>query len=256
MSFHPFIFFLCILKKVENTSFHLKDKTTLNLIKLKYMNNNFSLVFNLKKTIIASFFFVFSIGFSQNQRCTIYLKDNTSIAGLGKIKADGNIKFKLNNESESTVYEASLIDRIEMNEKGTIETYKYKKLKNNFDQWLKVIIEGSVNLYKSDVSGFYFAPGAMNTAGGFGGMSYGGGGNVTSYYINHEGESEVFKITSFGNISKSFKNTASDFFKDCPILVEKIQNKTYTKNDIEEVVEFYNMKCDQTKANPTASGTK
>ncbi|MDO8317163.1 MAG: hypothetical protein Q7T12_06545 [Flavobacterium sp.] len=207
------------------------------------MNNNYSLVFNLKKVIIALFLLVFSIGFSQNQRCTIYLKDNTSVTGLGKIKTDGNIKFKVNSESESSIYEAALIDRIEMNEKGTNETYKYKKLNNNFEQWLKVIIEGRVNLYKSDVSGMYFAPGAMNTAGGFGGMSYGGGGNVTHYYINHEGESEVFKITSFGNISKNFKNAASDFFKDCPVLVKKIQNKTYTKNDIEEVVEFYNENC-------------
>lgn len=207
------------------------------------MNNNYSLVFNLKKVIIALFLLVFSIGFSQNQRCTIYLKDNTSVTGLGKIKTDGNIKFKVNSESESSIYEAALIDRIEMNEKGTNETYKYKKLNNNFEQWLKVIIEGRVNLYKSDVSGMYFAPGAMNTAGGFGGMSYGGGGNVTHYYINHKGESEVFKITTFGNISKNFKNAASDFFKDCPVLVEKIQNKTYTKNDIEEVVEFYNENC-------------
>lgn len=220
------------------------------------MNNNYSLVSILKKAVIASFLFVFSIGFSQNQRCTIYLKDNTSITGLGRIKTDGNIKFKLNSDSDSNIYEAALIDRIEMNEKGTNETYKYKKLKNNFEQWLKVIVEGRVNLYKSDASGFYFAPGAMNTAGGFGGMSYGGGGNVTSYYINHEGESEVFKITSFGNISKNFKNAASDFFKDCPVLVEKIQNKTYTKNDIEEVVEFYNRECNKAESIPTASGTK
>jgi hypothetical protein len=208
---------------------------------------------NLKKTkstfytsyLLFFFFLACSFNsFSQNKKCTIFFNDGTRVSGLGKIKIDNFIKFKLNEDAESTIYDPKSIDKITINENGLTESYKYKKEKGAFHKWLKVIIEGKVNLYKNDISGFYFNNAASPS--GFGtGMPMGMGmtSHVTYFYIDHEKDAEVFTITSFGNISKNFKKAASDFFKDCPALVEKINNKTLEKDDIEEVVNYYNENC-------------
>lgn len=77
-----------------------------------------------------------------------------------------------------------------------------------------------------------------------GGIAFGGGGGtVTYFYVCRQSDAEAFRITSFGNISKNFKKTASEYFKDCPELVKKIEDKTFKKDDIEEVVRFYNAHC-------------
>jgi len=208
------------------------------------------------KFTILSLLFFFSITsnvFSQKKKCIIYFKDNTTIEGLGKIKSDGAIKFKLNEDSDSKIYEADLIDKIKINENGLTQTYKYLKEKNNFPLWLKVIVEGKVNLYKNDISGFNFGPMAgSGFGGGFGAPMAMSSGPVIYYYVSHEGDAEVFKITSIGNISKNFKNAASEFFKDCPALVEKINTKTFRKDDIEEVVNFYNKNCGNAESATTS----
>lgn len=188
-------------------------------------------------------FFISSNVFSQKKKCILYFNDNTTIEGLGKIRSDGAIKFKLNDDSDSKIYAADLIDKIKINENGLTQTYRYKKEKGNFPLWLKVIVEGKVNLYKNDISGFYFGP---TGAAGFGAPMAMSSGPVIYYYVSHEGDTEVFKITSIGNFSKNFKKAASEFFKDCPVLVEKVNAKTFKKDDIEEVVHFYNKNCGDT----------
>lgn len=208
---------------------------------------------NFKKTkptflFLLLFFFAFAFNaFSQNKKCTIFFNDGSSVSGLGKIKVDNFIKFRLNEDAQSINYDPKSINKITINENGLTETYKYKKEKEAFHKWLKVVIEGKVNLYKNDVSGFYSAP--TMTPAGFGtgmGMSM-GGTTIVNFFIEHENDPEVFKITSFGTISKNFKKAGSNFFKDCPVLVEKIDNKTFKKDDIEAVVKFYNENCN----NPT-----
>lgn len=41
----------------------------------------------------------------------------------------------------------------------------------------------------------------------------------------------------------SFKKRAMEFFNDCPSLLNKIENKVYTKKDLETIVNFYNDNC-------------
>lgn len=202
-------------------------------------------LYYIKKSVVLLVLLISSSAFSQKERCTVYFKDGKTSEGLGKLKPDGNIKFRLNKDSESEIYQKNLIDKAAINQNGRVEIYKFKKVKEDFPIWMKVIVEGKVSLYTNDVTGYNFNTAGGNAMGGFGGMSYGGGGGtVIFYYVNHDGEDEVFKITSVGNISKNFKNAASYFFKDCPALVEKIQNKTYKKGDLEEMVKYYNSKCD------------
>lgn len=203
----------------------------------------------IQKSIFLLLILVSLSSFSQNKSCTIYFKDNTTLIGLGRLKLDGTVKFRLNEDSKSEFYDAGIIDKIEMEQ----EIYQYKKIKENSPIWMKVIIKGKVNLYTNDVGGYTYMGGTGMGGNGMGGvgMSY-GGGSVTYYYVSHEGDEKVFQITAIGTISKNFKNAASEFFKDCPVLVEKIQNKTFKKGDLEEVVKFYNSQCNNTETPPTA----
>ncbi|WP_300566057.1 hypothetical protein [Flavobacterium sp.] len=201
----------------------------------------------MKKTIFLIFCLLFTaIGFSQKQRCTIYFNDGTTLAGLGRLKDDGTVKFKATEDSKNEIISKGNIEKVELNEEGTIEVYKYKRLSSDFQKWLKEIVNGEVSLYTSDVSGMYgpsIGTGFSTMGGVGGGIAFGTGGNVTYYYVCHKLDTAVFRITSFGNISKNFKNTASEYFKDCPELVKKIEDKTFKKDDIEEVVRFYNTHC-------------
>ncbi len=201
----------------------------------------------MKKTVILIFCLLFTtIGFSQKQRCTIYFNDGTTLAGLGRLKDDGTVKFKQTEDSKSEIISKDNISKVELNEQGSIKVYKFKKLSGGFQEWLKEVVSGEVSLYTSDISGMYgpFMSTGFSTMGGVGGgIAFGGGGTVTYFYVCHPSDAEVFRITSFGNISKNFKNTASEYFKDCPELVKKIEDKTFKKDDIEEVVRFYNTHC-------------
>lgn len=199
-------------------------------------------------SILLSFFFALTAN-SQKQICRIHFDDGTVLSGIGKIRADNTIKLKLNDDDKGTDYDPLIIDHIELERDGISQVYKYKKEVDGFHKWLKVLIEGKVSLYKYDMSGFNF--GSIPNS-GFSGMNTGMGMGmatpVTYYYVAHGEDFEVSIITSLGNISKNFKKTASNFFKDCPVLVEKINAKEFKKDDIFQVVKFYNTKCDTENA--------
>lgn len=42
---------------------------------------------------------------------------------------------------------------------------------------------------------------------------------------------------------KSFKKSATEYFKDCPSLVSKINDTKYRRKDLEDLVKFYNINC-------------
>lgn len=42
---------------------------------------------------------------------------------------------------------------------------------------------------------------------------------------------------------QSFKSKAMEYFKDCPSLVKKIEEKEYKRNDLEVIVKYYNDNC-------------
>ena len=202
----------------------------------------------MKNIYLILILFLSILCFSQKQKCTIYLLDGTSKEGISIFKADDNVKFRETEDSKPEIILKEKIDKIKLDENGIIGTYRYKNVKDEGGLWLKEsTTTGEVFLYTNKISGVFYGGGVgFNSVGGVGmsgGMMMGSGGDVIYYYVCHKTDTEVFKITSTGNISKNFKNAASEFFKDCPKLVEKIQTKEYKKNDIESVVWFYNNYC-------------
>ena len=183
--------------------------------------------------------FVFNTGYTQKNNYVIHFKEGSSKIGKDKIKTDSNIK--MNDTSEIVAYEKNYIEKIETRD-GAYRRSKLKKIEKGTSKglWLEVVVEGKVNLYKDDKNPF--SQTATEISGELPITSEGS----TTYYINREGESEVSKVTWNGFPGKNFKKAASQYFIDCPILVEDIQNKTYDISNIENVVRFYNMECSQT----------
>lgn len=200
----------------------------------------------MKNIFLILIVFVTALCTAQRQKCTVYLLDGTTKEGISRFKADDNVKFRVAEDSEPEIIAKEKIEKIKLDENGIIGTYRYKNVTDEGGRWLKETAIGEVCLYSDKISGFFYGGGAgFNSMGGvgMGGGMMMGGGDVTYFYVCHKADAEVFKITSIGNISKNFKKAASEYFKDCPKLVEKIQSKEYKKDDIESVVWFYNTNC-------------
>ena len=221
-------------------------------------NSKSYLSFRLNQCYLVFCFMIGFLSYSQNKSCVIYFKDGTKVSGSGKLKSDGQVKFKLTEDSEKILYDSKLIDKVEINEEET-KLFRYKKVDDLSSEWLEQLVEGKVCLYLT--ASTYFNPGSsagggMN--GGFGRAAVSEGSTTfTYYYISYSGEEKVFKMATFGTINKGLKKTATAFFKDCPIMVEKLDNAIYKNDDIEGIVKFYNTSsCQPTISSSLVIDTK
>ena len=67
--------------------------------------------------------------------------------------------------------------------------------------------------------------------------------NYADFYCLINGEQFPRLIYNYSNFLKTFKIMASDCFKDCKELSDKINKKEFQKEDIIEIGEFYNDSC-------------
>jgi hypothetical protein len=103
----------------------------------------------------------------------------------------------------------------------------------NSNIFLKLEIDGRLKLFN-----YFFtkrSPGMYNATTGMttGGFSYG-----TEKFILQKEEDELFRP-----ISLTFRKDMVEYFRDCPALVERIENKEFRMNDLESIVIFYNLNC-------------
>jgi len=200
---------------------------------------------NMKKIILFIGIILISLNCnSQNQKATLYLKTGDTIHGLAKIKAFGKIKFRYNKKSKKEIYSPYQLIKFDIIQQGSKTTNIYKYVQGNqlstSRKCMTLITEGKIDLYRISVSGTH--PSMGFGGGGMGGMtvSY----SMDNYYVSKDDSDVVTKLTTVGTFfGKSFKKAASEYFSDCQDLVDRIQNKTYRKRDIEEIVRFYNTKC-------------
>lgn len=109
--------------------------------------------------------------------------------------------------------------------------------------FVELMVDGKLKLVGRTVSvqtggGFMSATGAPNSA-----PIYQPGfmGSHNQVMILREGEKpEVFNQVS---LLKSFKNRAMEYFEDCPELKAKLENKDFIKEDLQDIVKFYNANC-------------
>ncbi|PCH74780.1 MAG: hypothetical protein COB98_09845 [Flavobacteriaceae bacterium] len=174
---------------------------------------------------------------AQKNKAVITFNDGRKVEGYGQLYGNKTVKFKKDKGSKSYKYHFSNIKEFEIIFTDHTEIYNYVKIeKQKNPKVLKKIVSGKVELFIQTFKNH-------NTGDFFSNVPRINLGITTYYYLRKQSESEAFYLTSSQLISKSFKKGALLFFKDCPLLVEKIRKRNYEKNDIIDVVEFYNYYC-------------
>jgi hypothetical protein len=200
----------------------------------------------MKKIILTIGILIISLNCkSQNQKATLYFRNGDTIQGLAKMSAWGKIRFRKNKQSTTENYDGKTVSKFDIEEDSSYipNTYIYKLLQNkdysSRPVLMKMITEGKINLYKITTTG-------TSAPMGFGGMGMGMGMSYSyeNYYVCRDNSDIVIKLTTLGTfMGENFIKAASEYFNDCIDLVNKIENKVYRKKDIEEIVKFYNTKC-------------
>lgn len=170
-------------------------------------------------------------------------KDGTLKAGRGKLKGN-SVKFKAHAKAKAVMYHFPTLERVRIKDKNGIKTYVYLNIKGMENAMvLQEIAVGKVDLYH--LVSHEYAPGFNNGGGPNSGVGFVGSQSYTinNFYLRKTDETEATHLGSNQLFTKNFGKAASKFFKDCPVLVQKIENKKYKKRDLKETVEFYNTKC-------------
>ncbi|MEQ8582804.1 MAG: hypothetical protein RIC30_03375 [Marinoscillum sp.] len=112
----------------------------------------------------------------------------------------------------------------------------------NFGGMKALEIRGNLSLYtdtlKTNVPANYYSP--------YGDIRLGGSSSssVIYYFVKRQDEEKLTLLWPAGILRNStFKKTATNYFEECPDLVDRINRGWYTKNHIKEMVQFYNTNC-------------
>lgn len=120
----------------------------------------------------------------------------------------------------------------------------YLKKKKKRKRFVELMIEGKVSLLGRSVriNGNSAATPIFSHQGtaymhyhNFGPFSY------NEFYVVKKGELP-FQINQT-SVFQTFRKKASEYFKGCKSLVEKIENKIYKEENLVEIVEYYNKNC-------------
>ncbi|WP_346883446.1 hypothetical protein [uncultured Algibacter sp.] len=177
-------------------------------------------------TFFAVLCFVFAN--AQFKTGTIFFKDSTSINGLVKTKIFGGVKFKLSKDSKIESYDYKQLYGFNVSGK------KFRYIKGNYSatpRLLNELTNGKITLYSNQV----YNPGHTIPNGFSGGGMTFGGGTSTVYFMKVKG--------SLVRLGIKVKNKHKIYFKDCPLLIEKIENKELYKFDVLAIINFYNENC-------------
>ena len=151
-------------------------------------------------------------------------------------------------EVDSVIFTIEYTERVDRKkvEKIRVETYlpiflNKKKTKLGF---VEILVEGKLRLVGRTVmvnQGGYWAPGVGASSNSAPVYHPGFMGSHNQVMFLREGEKpEIFN--NF-NLFKSFKKRAMEYFKDCPLLRSKLDNKEFVSEDLQDIVRFYNSNC-------------
>ncbi len=170
--------------------------------------------------------------YSQYNDVKMYFNDSTSIEGLGYISKD-KIYFKLEEKEKFSEWGLESVYRIDFfgfeNEVRTFE-YIFSDGHNKF-RLMELVIEGEVNLYKLEKDIVVYNNSSKEN------ISNSYISTATGYFVKHKKDKTAIDIM-FG-----FKKRIARFFSDCPDIIEMVNDKTFSKDDIDLIVKYYNDNC-------------
>jgi hypothetical protein len=185
--------------------------------------------------IIFSVIIIFSFLTTQSQeydRGRIYLNDSTSKRGYIMLKKSGKVKFKLKKKSKVIKYDKSDYYGIDLD--TDYKKYRYVSDKNNPEpRLLNYELSGRLPLYSKEIKGANLV---MPEESGIGPKSVNGLYINTVYFIKVNDE--------LIRLGVRLKNKHLKYFENCPTLLSKIEADEFNRNQIKQIVAFYNKSCE------------
>ncbi|WP_047549828.1 hypothetical protein [Psychroserpens sp. Hel_I_66] len=190
-----------------------------------------------------------SIPFDKYEEATIHFHDGTSIRGFGKITVTSRIKFKTTEDGEPDTWTELMLKGITLHRELVDIDFLYIKVDRRKTLRLLEVIElGEISIF-AEASSTLLPFTVYFNVGGLGSpdiLSNNLLGVPNSYdqevsfdiYAKKENEEAINFTTVF-----KFKKVATKFFKNCPQIVDRLQDRKYKRGDIIEMVYYYNDYC-------------
>ena len=221
------------------------------------------------RKILIIFLILFSnLTFAQKGRSILILKDSTQINGTGEISGIHSIvsvKFK-NDTLKYRTYKSKEIIGIDILENNYYRKFRYKYIDGGkFPDIMEIVSIDSLSLYiriyEESVLSNSFLNDPMPTIGNEpvtveldNGQEISGSPSRNiyieinfprySYYVGAGESDQVEHLYTKGlPFAKSFKKSMKKYFKNCPSLIEKVENKEFSNDELLEVIEYYNRIC-------------
>ena len=194
---------------------------------------------------LLTFSLLVASSYAQKINATLVLKDGKVLKGYGKLTNSNVIKFRATKKGKKQFYSfEEQVDTLKLFTEQNPIIYVRMKVKDKTELLVLEVAKVGKNvfLYTSTSQGYSGATG-IGTGGLGSPVAVGNFYSISNSYVRKANEDEVYHLGSDRLFSKNFKKAASDYFKDCPALVEKIQAREFKKKDLEEIIDFYNEKC-------------
>lgn len=180
----------------------------------------------------------------------IFLKNGKTMSGFVKLKkpVDGikfgnKIKYRAEKKGKTQKIKEKEAEKVIFTlEDGEIAEFRWMPKNKKSEALYRVLADGKVKLYAREHASFGTSAQVPGTgiAGGAPPMYYSTGGwSYNEVLLLKEGEDTPYPVVQ-GNILKSFRKGMMEYFSDCPELVQKIDDKVYKRDDLEQIVEDYN----------------
>ncbi|MCK7589719.1 hypothetical protein M0G43_03960 [Subsaxibacter sp. CAU 1640] len=210
------------------------------------------------KTITISIIFAYfiQVGFCNPDRkdlfrvkdgytlATIHFIDSTSIQGYAKIidmLGSSTIKFKLTEDGKPDSWNENDLKGVTMHSELMDIVFHYVKLKNYSNPKLVELVEhGEISVYAKVDSNWVDNSNSNSTS--IDGLSaFVPSHREVSYqlFVIKDNEQEAISLGKAIN----FKKIAKEYFKNCPGIINKIDEMKFKIGDVLEMVQYYNDFC-------------
>lgn len=187
----------------------------------------------MRTLIIAALLLVSLPSFAEFHPGTIVNKNGRSRKGFIEASLGEVVRFKPWMEAEEETISPQNIKSIQIRTDSgrVIREYYYiqvsasGKKATTHATWLRLLEKGTVSLYVQET------------------VSHRNGTDMfqsEDFYCIREGQDSAKPVASYDS-NHTFKAKAPLYFADCPQLVERIKSKQYSWQNIQEVVQFYNL---------------
>ncbi|MGS2739894.1 hypothetical protein [Sinomicrobium sp. M5D2P17] len=229
----------------------------------------------LFRTLMILFVISSHLVYGQKGEAVLILKDSTKIKGTGEISGISSVvSIKFGNDTlKYRTYKPKEAIGIDILEKNYYRKFRYKYIDDKkFPEVLEIVSIDSLSLYvriyeqrilsnsyspepviiigKEYVQNIKLDNGKEISVGFSRNVYYNINFPRYSYYVGQGASNHVEHLYTKGlPLAKGFKKSIKTYFKDCPELVKKVENKEFSNSEVWKVLDFYNLNCFKAKNN-------